>query len=90
MQERPFHKVEKKTGIRYADAQKEALYACARFGVTVLTGGPGTGKTTAVRGMLELFDLLHLETSLCAPTGLAAKRLSELCGRECVYRPQAS
>ncbi|MCX7614602.1 MAG: ATP-dependent RecD-like DNA helicase [Clostridiales bacterium] len=75
-------KVEKKTGIQYAKEQKEALNACAHNSVTVLTGGPGTGKTTAVRGMLELFDLLHLETSLCAPTGLAAKRLSELCGRD--------
>ena len=48
----------------------------------VLTGGPGTGKTTCVRGILSLFDMLGLKTVLCAPTGRAAKRLSELTGRE--------
>ncbi|MDP4108608.1 MAG: AAA family ATPase, partial [Bacillota bacterium] len=80
--ERAVERVEEKTGIRYANAQKDALYACARYGVTVLTGGPGTGKTTAVRGMLELYDILKIETFLCAPTGRAAKRLSELCQKE--------
>ena len=47
-----------------------------------LTGGPGTGKTTTVRGILTLFDSMSLKTALCAPTGRAAKRLSETCGRE--------
>ena len=48
----------------------------------LLTGGPGTGKTTSLRGVLALFDALGLETALAAPTGRAAKRLGELCGME--------
>lgn len=48
----------------------------------LLTGGPGTGKTTSLRGVLALFDALGLETALAAPTGRAAKRLGETCGVE--------
>lgn len=48
----------------------------------LLTGGPGTGKTTCLRGVLDLFDRMGLETALAAPTGRAAKRLGELCGTE--------
>lgn len=48
----------------------------------LLTGGPGTGKTTSLRGILSLFDHLQLRTALTAPTGRAAKRLSETCGAE--------
>ena len=48
--------------------------------VMLLTGGPGTGKTTSLRGVLALFDALGLETALAAPTGRAAKRLGDLCG----------
>ena len=80
--EEAIKRAEKKTGLSYDDAQKEALTVCAGSGLTVLTGGPGTGKTTTVRGMLELFEELGLSVSLCAPTGRAAKRLSELCGRD--------
>lgn len=47
-----------------------------------LTGGPGTGKTTSLRGILSLYDSLGIETLLTAPTGRAAKRMSELTGRE--------
>ncbi len=50
--------------------------------IMVLTGGPGTGKTTTVRGILALFDKLNLRTVLCAPTGRAAKRMSELTNRD--------
>ena len=50
--------------------------------VMLLTGGPGTGKTTSLRGVLALFDQLGLETALAAPTGRAAKRLGDLCGAE--------
>jgi exodeoxyribonuclease V alpha subunit len=73
--------IERSQGIKYADLQRQAIETAARGGVTVLTGGPGTGKTTAVRGILMLFDALGLKTALCAPTGRAAKRLSEMCGR---------
>jgi len=75
-------KIEQEQGIRYARMQLKALEIVANSDIMALTGGPGTGKTTTVRGILMLFDALGLKTSLCAPTGRAAKRLSELCGRE--------
>ena len=68
--------------IDYAPLQRAAIAAAAKHGVTVLTGGPGTGKTTTVRGMLRVFEALGLNVVLAAPTGRAAKRLSELCGIE--------
>lgn len=68
--------------IRYAPLQRRAIEYAARYGLVILTGGPGTGKTTTVRGMLEFFDAIGLKVVLAAPTGRAAKRLSELCGRE--------
>jgi len=71
--------IEQEQGMEYADLQKTALELAAKSGVTVLTGGPGTGKTTTVRGILMLFGEIGLKTSLCAPTGRAAKRLSETC-----------
>ena len=69
-------------GIKYANMQLAALETAASHGVMALTGGPGTGKTTTVHGILRLFDSMGLKTSLCAPTGRAAKRLSETCLRE--------
>jgi len=74
--------IERKHGIKYADLQMAALELAANSGVMALTGGPGTGKTTTVRGILMLFDELGLKTALCAPTGRAAKRLAETCKRE--------
>ena len=74
--------VERKHGIKYAQMQTTALELAANNGVLALTGGPGTGKTTTVRGILMLFDELGLKTALCAPTGRAAKRLTETCLRE--------
>ncbi len=75
-------RVEREQGVRYAAGQRKAVELAARRRVMVLTGGPGTGKTTSVRGILALFDKLGLKTMLCAPTGRAAKRMSELTGRE--------
>ena len=66
----------------YAPDQVKAIYAAAENSVMLLTGGPGTGKTTTVNGILALFDKMGIETALAAPTGRAAKRMSELCGRE--------
>ncbi len=66
----------------YAPLQLEAIAAAAKNGLVILTGGPGTGKTTTVRGMLRVFEALGLQVQLAAPTGRAAKRLSELCGME--------
>lgn len=74
--------LEEGSAITYAPKQKQAIEWAARYGLVILTGGPGTGKTTTVRGMLEFFDAVGLEVVLAAPTGRAAKRLSELCGRE--------
>lgn len=75
-------RVAEATGICYAPLQEKALrLACARQ-LLVLTGGPGTGKTTTLRGILVMFDRMGLKTLLCAPTGRAAKRMTELTGRE--------
>ena len=74
--------LEADSDIDYAPLQRKAIVAAAKYGVTILTGGPGTGKTTTVRGMLDLYEALGLTVLLAAPTGRAAKRLSELCGME--------
>src|SRR5690606_32022113 len=58
-------------------AQREAALALAREGLLILTGGPGTGKTTTIRSVLELFQAGHFRVKLAAPTGRAARRLSE-------------
>lgn len=68
--------------VEYAPLQREAIAAAAKNGLVILTGGPGTGKTTTVRGMLRVFEAIGLRVELAAPTGRAAKRLSELCGME--------
>ncbi|MEG2455575.1 MAG: ATP-dependent RecD-like DNA helicase, partial [Oscillospiraceae bacterium] len=74
--------IQKEQGITYAPQQVAAVSLAARSQVMLLTGGPGTGKTTSMRGVLALFDALGLETALAAPTGRAAKRLGETCGME--------
>ena len=69
--------------IEYAEAQKEAMMGALRGGVMVLTGSPGTGKTTVVRGLIEIFRKMGLsEIELAAPTGRAAKRMSEATGED--------
>ncbi|HLJ94425.1 MAG TPA: ATP-dependent RecD-like DNA helicase [Gemmataceae bacterium] len=73
---------EKKMGIEFAETQRQAIRQAATSKVLVITGGPGTGKTTIVRGLLEIFAAKGLRCLLCAPTGRAAKRLSETTGRE--------
>ena len=69
-------------GIAYAAQQREAVALAARSQVMLLTGGPGTGKTTTLRGILACYEAMELEVALAAPTGRAAKRLGELCGTE--------
>ena len=69
-------------GVMLADAQREALSAALAHGVLVLTGGPGTGKTTTVKGILALLEEQGCKIMLGAPTGRAAKRLAETTGRE--------
>ena len=75
-------RIEKAQGITYAPQQRLAVELAAQRQVMLLTGGPGTGKTTSLRGVLALFEALGLETALAAPTGRAAKRLGELCSAE--------
>ena len=74
--------VEKKMALQLAPTQRDALRAATREKVLIVTGGPGTGKTTIVRGILEIFTARKQRVALCAPTGRAAKRLSETTGRE--------
>ncbi|MDR1692173.1 MAG: ATP-dependent RecD-like DNA helicase [Oscillospiraceae bacterium] len=75
-------RIEAELGIRYAALQRDAITSAAGSSLMVLTGGPGTGKTTTLKGLLRLFDWMGLKALLAAPTGRAAKRMSELCGRE--------
>ena len=73
---------EAKLGMKYAFLQKRAISDALRYGVMILTGGPGTGKTTVVRALLHIFDSMGLDIALAAPTGRAAKRLSEATSTE--------
>lgn len=69
--------LESELGIKYAALQKKAIWECIENGVTVLTGGPGTGKTTVIKALLQIFSRLGVSCALCAPTGRASKRMSE-------------
>lgn len=73
---------EKNNQIQLAQKQKEAIKACLHHGVLVLTGGPGTGKTTVIKGILSILKAQGLKIRLAAPTGRAAKRLSETTGQK--------
>ncbi|MDI1482623.1 ATP-dependent RecD-like DNA helicase [Polyangium sp. y55x31] len=75
---------EARTRVALAPAQRDAIEQAARSKVLVITGGPGVGKTTIVRAILSLFDLAGHTVRLSAPTGRAAKRMSEATGREAV------
>ncbi len=68
---------ERESGITYAPMQKRAISEALRGGVLILTGGPGTGKTTIIKGLLSIFRSLDFSVCLAAPTGRAAKRMSE-------------
>jgi exodeoxyribonuclease V alpha subunit len=73
--------VEAKMGLELANEQREALREAMTKKVLVITGGPGVGKTTLVRGILEVFQANRLRVSLAAPTGRAARRLGESTGQ---------
>ena len=75
-------RLEKQMGIHFAANQREAIKTALTSRVMILTGGPGTGKTTTTIGMIRLFEELEKRVLLGAPTGRAAKRLSETTGRE--------
>ncbi len=80
--DKEIEKAEKETGIALAEKQKEAVVSAMSGGVTVITGGPGTGKTTTINFIIRLFEQNKKKIALAAPTGRAAKRMTELCGRE--------
>jgi exodeoxyribonuclease V alpha subunit len=75
-------KVEAESGIEYELLQRKAIFTALDDGIMILTGGPGTGKTTVVKAMLSIFESLGQKTVLCAPTGRAAKRMSSATGAE--------
>ena len=70
------------TGLDYSPEQKQAIEEAATSGLLLITGGPGTGKTTILNGILELLGQMQLRCLLAAPTGRAAKRLTEVTGEE--------
>ena len=73
---------ERRLGIEFDELQKKAIFAAVKERVLLLTGGPGTGKTTTLNGIIRVFESEDISFALCAPTGRAAKRISELTGRE--------
>ena len=72
----------KESGLQYAPQQEEAIARSATSALLLVTGGPGTGKTTIVNGILSLFDQMGIKCVLAAPTGRAAKRMTEVTGRD--------
>ena len=70
------------SGVSYSEEQTLAIRTAATSALLLVTGGPGTGKTTILNGILSLFEQMSLKCSLAAPTGRAAKRLTEVTGRE--------
>ncbi|MBQ9941231.1 MAG: ATP-dependent RecD-like DNA helicase [Clostridia bacterium] len=73
---------EEEEGIQYSSLQKKAIRNAIINAVSILTGGPGTGKTTIIKAILQIFYKLGMKVSLAAPTGRAAKRMSESTGAE--------
>ncbi len=80
--DRMIRRVAKDGGITYSEEQTLAIREAATSGLLLITGGPGTGKTTILNGILELFGQMQLRCLLAAPTGRAAKRLTEVTGQE--------
>jgi len=74
--------IENDQGISYAPLQKQTLEIAAQSQIMALTGGPGTGKTTTVRALIALMEKMGIDVLLAAPTGRAAKRMTELTGKE--------
>lgn len=75
-------KIEEQTSIELSEKQKEALEAINENNVCIITGGPGTGKTTIIKSIIDLYEVQKKKVVLCAPTGRAAKRMTEATGKE--------
>ncbi len=73
---------ERRAGITLSERQREACYMAMQNGVSVITGGPGTGKTTVINAIIEMMTEVGAAVALCAPTGRAAKRMAETSGME--------
>lgn len=73
---------EKQEGIIFHDNQKKAVAAAVENGIQIVTGGPGTGKTTIIKCILKMFSDLNMDVALCAPTGRASKRMTESTGKQ--------
>ena len=80
--DRQIQAIAKESGIEYSGEQTQAIREAATSGLLLITGGPGTGKTTILRGILELLGQNQLRCLLAAPTGRAAKRLTEVTGED--------
>ncbi len=74
--------ISRDSGIRYSLEQEQAIREAASSGLLLITGGPGTGKTTLLNGILELYGRMQMKCLIAAPTGRAAKRMSEVTGEE--------
>ena len=75
-------KTEKESGIQLSEKQKHAVISSIKNGVSVITGGPGTGKTTIINAIIKILEAGDISTALAAPTGRAAKRMSQTTGVE--------
>ena len=80
--ENELEKVESYSSIKLSDKQKEAVQAVNENNVTIITGGPGTGKTTIIKTIIDIYKLKGNKVVLCAPTGRAAKRMTDTTGEE--------
>lgn len=80
--EKKLKKIEKHSDLELSEKQREAVIAVQEHNVCVITGGPGTGKTTIIKTIIEMYKQEKKKVVLCAPTGRAAKRMSEATGEE--------
>lgn len=80
--DKDLHSIEKEENITLESMQREAVRASAGSGIVVITGGPGTGKTTTINTIIRYFERKGMDIMLAAPTGRAAKRMTEATGHE--------
>ncbi len=80
--EKILKRIEKKSNIELSEKQKDAIFAINDNNVTIITGGPGTGKTTIIKSIIDIYEEKGYKVVLAAPTGRAAKRMTETTGKE--------